>query len=227
MLLDRERRVRGLKVPQLTIRIKKTPMANTQPVPANLTVVNDSGGVGVWSPLFEQWTLLQQNNWTLKMLTQKPTDEAIYAVGTQDNYGKWDGSWVDQGKPNDWQVKMLAFNSKGTMWVVGTDGNVCTTDDFFQYAVLGDLGTWQLTMLAFDRKGAMWGLKTDGTVGTWNGGGWDERDDMSNSDLQMLAFDTDDKIWGLMGGNLCSWTDTGWQSLGGRGGWNLNWLYFT
>jgi len=65
---------------------------------------------------------------------------------------------------------MIAFDSLGRKYGVGTDGNIGRWVDT-QWVDSGYDG-WSVDMLAFDNGGTAWCVGTQGNVGGWSNGGW-------------------------------------------------------
>ena len=223
MLLDRERRVRGPRGPQLTIRIKKTPMANTQPVPANTLVVGRGSNIGVWNQTFSRLADLGyiKDLHAKMVLDQKGVP---WAVGLDGNFLKWNGSnWTDYGL--NWTLKMIAFDPTGILWGVGVQHNVGIWDGK-RWNNRDDLGDWDLKMLVWDQKGSLWCVGMDGNVGKWKESdhGWENQPALGTSN-NMLAFDNDG-IWRVdTDGNVGFWNGTEWQNQ--DLGWNpVKWIAF-
>jgi hypothetical protein len=150
-------------------------------------------------------------------------------VGTLNNVGTWSAEqseFINLGNIAGWDILMIAWDSQGTMWCVGTANNVgkwngSAWDD------LGLLGGWTIRQLAFDPSGDMWCVGTANNVGKWNGSGWDELGLLGGWTINSLTWDSEGNMWCVgIANNVGWWNGSGWVDEGLIGGWTIQQLAF-
>ena len=102
--------------------------------------------------------------WTLDVIAIKGTD--FYCVGAANNIGLWSTEqmgWIDQGDKYGRDIKMITFDSMGTMWCVKTDNKYYKWHTN-KWTNLGSWNQYGFKMVTFDSNNKMWFVTVNGEL---------------------------------------------------------------
>ncbi|HEY4596651.1 MAG TPA: hypothetical protein VIJ02_09650, partial [Thermoanaerobaculia bacterium] len=129
----------------------------------------------------------------------------------------------------DWTVNMITRDREGSLYCVGTAGNVGRWDASKLTWNEEFTSKWTLNIIAWEPRtdGKIYCVGTSGNVGTWNGNGWDDQGRLGGWDLKMLTFDPQGTMWGVgTSGNIGKWVNGKWEDYGKHDKWELKMLTF-
>jgi hypothetical protein len=199
------------------------------PLPLGTICVGTEGNVGIWNPFLGRWgDVGNPGGSKVRSLSRDPLDEVI-VVATDGSVRNWPRAdpWSPPARMGNWTLNMLAWDRDGTLWCVGTAGNVGGWHND-KWLDRGNQGGWTLKMMTWNAGFQLVGVGTRGNVGIWTGQAWTDLGLMGGWTLKMTAFDKTGRQWAVgTEGNIGLWDGQGWTDLGMAGGWTVDWLYFS